>query len=224
MTTLFITGSGTDVGKTFVACGLLRTLPANLRVRCLKPVVTGFDETAARDSDPGRLLAACGLGVDAAAVAAISPWRFRAPLSADMAAAREDRCIVFDELLGFCRSAAGIDVTLVEGIGGVMAPLDERHTVLDWIEALDAVVVLVVGSYLGSLSHSLTAARAIVERRGRIAAIVVSQSEDEPVATDETAAVLRRFLPGTPVLCWPRHDESAAGELVGCVLAALKQA
>jgi dethiobiotin synthetase len=218
MASLFITGSGTDIGKTFVACRLIAALPAHLRIRCLKPVVSGYEPGRLQESDPGRLLAALGMPVDAANIARISPWRFRAPLSVDMAAAREGKSLPFADLIGFCQAETGSDLLLIEGVGGVMAPLDDRHTVLDWMAALQAPVVLVVGSYLGSLSHTLTAIRAIEARGLTIAAIVISQSADEPVATAETATTLRRFVGQLPVLGLPRHEDAGAEELAGVIL------
>jgi dethiobiotin synthetase len=213
MPTLFVTGSGTDIGKTHVCCRLLAALPAGLAVRCIKPVVTGFDPAAVATSDPGRLLAAQGRAIDAAGIAATSPWRFAAPISADMAAAREDRAIPFAELVEFCGPGDGTDLTLIEGIGGVMAPLDEQHTVIDWIEALAAPVLLVVGSYLGSLSHALTAFAVLRERGLDTVATVVSESARQPVPVAETAAALVRFLDPAPVSILPRDPTQNAAEL-----------
>ncbi len=237
MTTLFVTSSGTGIGKTFVCCRLLETLPRHLRVRAVKPVVTGFPEESApgtaagassgaavAESDSGRILRAQGLPLDANAIAATSPWRFRAPLSADMAAARERRMIDFDELVGFSRAPAGVDLNLVEGIGGVMAPLDGTHTVLDWIAALETRALLVVGSYLGALSHSLTAHGALTARGVPIAAIVVSQSAEAPVSTAETAASLERFVGATPVLGLPRDEKASAAVLAALVLKKIAKA
>jgi dethiobiotin synthetase len=217
MATVFITGSGTDIGKTFVCCRLLAALPAALKVRCIKPVVTGFDPSAVATSDPGRLLAAQGLPADDARLATTSPWRFRDPVSADMAARREDRSIPFAELVDFCRPPAGVDLNLVEGLGGVMAPLDAEHTILDLIEALNAAVVLVVGSYLGALSHALTAFEAIRNRSLPLLTTVISQSDSEPVPTAETAATLERFIAGTPLVVLPRDDNASAAELAALV-------
>jgi dethiobiotin synthetase len=209
VTTLFVTSSGTDVGKTFVAVQLLRELrAAGYRTRALKPVASGFDAATAADSDSGRLLAAQDLPPTAANVASITPWRFAAPVSPDMAAAREGRSIQLAELLAFCRTPAAADVTLIEGIGGVMVPLDAEHTVLDWIAALRAPVLLVVGSYLGTLSHSLTAAEVLRARGCAPAAVIVSESAAQPVPLDETVAALASFLRGTPVLGLPRGASS----------------
>lgn len=205
MTTLFVTASGTDVGKTFVAEQLLRELRAAGRsTLALKPVASGYDETRAADSDAGRLLAAQGLAVTAAAVAAISPWRFAAPLSPDIAASREGRSIPFAELVDFCRAPSAADVTLIEGIGGVMVPLDSAHTVLDWVAALRAPALLVAGSYLGTLSHTLTAAEALRARGCGPAAVIVSESAVQPVPLADTIGALERFVRGVPLFALPR--------------------
>jgi len=205
MATLFVTASGTDVGKTFVMLKLIDELrAAGRRVRALKPVASGFDAASVADSDTGRLLRAQGLPLDVRQLDAVSPWRFTAPLSPDMAAARERRVVPFAALVDFCRAGSDADVTLIEGIGGVMVPLDETHTVLDWIAAVGAPVLLVVGSYLGALSHSLTAACALESRRVGIAGVVVSESLQQPVTAEETANVLARFIAPTPVRVMPR--------------------
>jgi len=201
MTTLFITSSGTGIGKTFVTRQLIAELKAaGRRVRALKPVASGFDAADAEGSDTLQLLRALALEPTAANLDAVSPWRFAAPLSPDMAAARERRTIPFAALVAHCQAAGrGGDVTLIEGIGGVMVPLDYEHTVLDWIAALEVPTLLVVGSYLGTLSHSLTAAAALRARGVMIAGVVVSESEVEPVPTVETAAALARFITPVPV-------------------------
>lgn len=210
MTTLFVTASGTGVGKTFVCGRLVEELRGSWRLRVLKPVATGFDPADAAASDTGALLAAQGRAVDAAAIAATTPWRFRAPLSPDMAAAREGRSIELERLVEFCRPAPDDDLTLVEGIGGVMVPLDPSHTVLDWIAALDPLVWLVVGSYLGTLSHTLTALAALDAGGLAAGAVIVSESPEQPVAASETAAVLERFTGGIPIRVLPRPPPPAA--------------
>jgi dethiobiotin synthetase len=205
MTTIFVTSSGTDIGKTFVTLQLIAELEAvGKRVRALKPVASGFDAAAAGTSDSGLLLRAQGLDVTAANLDAVSPFRFAAPLSPDMAAARERRTIDWPALLRACRTVVDTDVTLIEGIGGVMVPLDAERTVVDWIAALEAPALLVVGSYLGTLSHTLTAAAALQSRGVRLAGIVVSESLGQPAPLEETVAVIERFLSPTPVQALPR--------------------
>src|SRR5262245_43386351 len=96
MTAAFITATGTDIGKTFVTRGLIKHLRAQGRtVSALKPVVSGYEPAEAAGSDPGLLLAALGREVTEDTIADISPWRYAAPLSPHIAAAREGRTIEF---------------------------------------------------------------------------------------------------------------------------------
>lgn len=204
----FITATGTDSGKTFVAEGLARALRVQGRqVRALKPVMSGYDETAALDSDAGRLLSACGLHVTKQNVAAVSPWRFVAPLSSDRAAALEGRSIDFDALVGWCRAECVLndDAILIEGVGGVMAPLDARHTVRDWIAALGLPAILVAGTYLGAIGHALTALSALREVGVRPAILVVNESAGG-IGIDDTLASLVPHIGGVETFALRRDD------------------
>lgn len=211
------------MGKTFVTAGLARALRRKVSaVRVLKPVISDFSPETADESDSAVLLRALGREPTLENIEDISPWRFAAPLSPDMAAAREGRVIDFDGLVDFCRAAntANPDYTLIEGVGGVMVPLTETHTVLDWIAALDIAALVVVGSYLGTLSHTLTALAAMRGRGVAVAGIVVSESEDQPVPLAETAETLARFAPDIPIQTVPRStlDDPAFERLVDLVV------
>lgn len=210
MSTVFVTASGTGVGKTLLTTLAIEQLGSRgVNVDALKPVVTGFEPGDAAASDPGRLLAALGRPVDAAELDRISPWRFRAPLSPDMAAAREQRSIPFDALVDFCRRRPPGALRLIEGVGGVLVPLDDAHTVADWIAALGVPAVLVTGSYLGAISHTLTAYESLRSRAIPVRSIVVSASDDEPVPTEETARTIERFCQPVPSYVLPRLGPSA---------------
>ena len=207
MAAYFVTSTGTDVGKTFVTAGLIRHLRVGgAAVDALKPVVSGYDSSVVETSDPAVLLGALGRPVRADEVERIAPWRFRAPLSPDLAAARESRAIDFDHLIDFSRAAIdGTRGTLfIEGVGGIMVPLTGEHTVLDWMAALGIPLVLVVGGYLGTISHTLTALDVLRQRRLAVAAIVVSESERNPVELEDTVASIGRFAGGVTVIGLPR--------------------
>jgi dethiobiotin synthetase len=216
MSAVFVTASGTGVGKTWVVSSLVRQLRARgADVRALKPVITGFDAASAERSDSGMLLAALGLPCEPEQLDRISPWRFAAALAPDMAAAREQRRVPFAALVEYCREAAACGTTLIEGVGGVLVPLDEEHTVADWIAAVGAPAVLVAGSYLGAISHALTAFEALWLRRIPVRAIVVSESEDRTVDTAATARTIERFCRGVPVCALPRaYDPGDMPDLV----------
>ena len=213
MTAYFVTGTGTDIGKTYVVAGLLRAAAAAGRpARAIKPVMSGYDPADPAGSDAGALLQAMDLPVTARNVDAISPWRYAAFLSPDMAAARENRQIDFAEVVTFCEEAiaAAAGLMLVEGAGGAMVPLNGTQNIRSLIVTLGLPVILVGGSYLGTISHTLATAEALSSRGIAIAAVVLNESAVSPAPMDETAATIRRFLPFTPIRTIPRHANEAA--------------
>ena len=212
MSAIFVTATGTDIGKTFVTSGLIRYLRGQGKaVAALKPVVSGFTMEAAAASDPGQLLGALGEPVTEATIARLSPWRFTAPLSPDMAAAREGKGLPYGDILAFCRRAmadAG-GTLLIEGVGGVMVPLDARHTVLDWMADLSLPTILLAGSYLGTISHTLTALAAMAGRGLVPAVLAINHTGDSPVPLAETAETIARFAPTLPIVTIPRDARDA---------------
>jgi dethiobiotin synthetase len=217
----FITATGTDLGKTWVAAGVAQACrERGVAVRALKPVMSGYDATKPQASDAGVLaekVMRSGIQPDGAGdtVADIAPWRFAAPLSPDRAAALEGRGIDFDELVGWCR--AEIERTpgllLIEGIGGVMVPLDARHTVRDWIAALGVPTLLVAGTYLGALSHTLTALAALREAGIMPAAIVVNESAGSPGGVEDAIASLEPHVGGIALIILRRDDAAGLARL-----------
>jgi dethiobiotin synthetase len=173
-------------------------------VRALKPVITGFDDGAAAESDPAILLGAMGENVGPGTIAAIAPFRYRAPLAPLMAARLEGRELDFAALVDFCRSEQERGgALLIEGVGGVMVPLAGAKTVLDWIAALECPAILVCGSYLGTLSHTLTALEALARRGTEVLGIAVSESAGAGVGLEETSRVLGE-LTARPTFALPR--------------------
>jgi dethiobiotin synthetase len=212
MTAIFVSATGTDVGKTFVTAGLVRhLLKDGSAVDAIKPVVSGFDPTAIEASDPGALLAALGRPLTIEEAERISPWRFAAPLSPDMAARREGRAIDFGAVTDFCRAAmaARRGHLLVEGIGGIMVPLDASHTVLDLITQLRLPLLLVAGTYVGTISHTLTALQVLTRRNLDVAAVIVSESQDSAATLDDTVATIARFSDSIDVVGIPRLADAA---------------
>ena len=224
MSAIFVTSTGTDIGKTFVTAGLIRHFRRQGGlVSALKPVISGFDENRPEHSDPAILLSALGRSGKLDAITEISPWRFRAPLSPDMAARREGKSIDFKALVDFCSQAVAFrpDLLFIEGIGGVMVPLDSRHTVLDWIVALRVPLLLVAGSYLGAISHTLTALDVMLRHRLDVAAVVVSETEGSAVPLNETVAAIARFAAPIPVAELARIPAGRTEEAAFARIAAL---
>ena len=88
-----------------------------------------------------------------------------------------------------------------------MVPLDNTHTVLDWIIALHAPVLLIVGSYLGTLSHTLTALGMLKANSITVAGIVVNESLTQPIPAQETANTISRFSHNIPITVLPRVNK-----------------
>ena len=142
MKPIFITGIGTDVGKTVVAAIVTEALGAVY----WKPVQAGFDQGTDTEWVAGRLSRPRVL---------TEAYKLAFPASPHIAARREGIVIS----LGKIAEAMPADRPLViEGAGGLMVPLNEQEFVVDLIRRLDARVVLVSRNYLGSINHSLLTA------------------------------------------------------------------
>lgn len=197
MSAYVVTSTGTGVGKTFATCAMLHAARLNGRTaRGYKPIISGWDD-ADGESDTANIIRARGSGQT---VDEVSPWRFAAPLSPHRAAALENKEIDFDALLDWSRARIGGDgLTLIEGVGGVMVPLTNNHTTLDWMAALGLPVILVVGSYLGTISHTLTAMHALRARALSVAALIMSETHGSATTLDEAMAGLLPMIDDIPL-------------------------
>lgn len=216
MKTVFIAGAGTDVGKTWVTAALARALRvAGASVGVFKPVASGYDPAHPEESDAGRLLAALGRDPTPENIHDVCPLRFAEPLSPPAAARREGVTLAFETLAESCRAriaAGGVDVLLIEGVGGLMSPLTDETTGLDLMTALGVPAVLVGGTYLGGISHLLTAYEVLKARGLPIAALVASESPPPAPGFTETVADMRRFVGETPLFAAARgHESGIAG-------------
>jgi dethiobiotin synthetase len=216
MTALFISATGTDVGKTFVACALIRALRRQKRaVDAFKPVLSGFD--GPDGSDAARLLEA--LGRPLTDIDRMSPLRFTAPLAPPSAARAEGHALTLSDLAARCRErmAETEGLLLIEGAGGIMSPLAEGATNLDLAVELGLPILLVTGSYLGAVSHTLTALEAIKARKLVVAALVVSESEGDQPALSEITDALQTFAAAIPTVTAPRGKTWDASNLLPLV-------
>lgn len=210
--TLFVTGTDTGIGKTRVACALLRAFATRgVRVAGMKPVAAGATRTpeGPRNADALALMASSSGPV---AYGVVNPFVFTPPIAPHLAAA-EARVRIDLGHIGRCHAelAARHDVVIVEGAGGLLVPLDERHSFADLARMLGAPVLLVVGMRLGCLNHALLTAEAI-ERRGLpFAGWVGTALDPDFERPDANTAVLRERMIAP---CWGtlahRPDGAAA--------------
>lgn len=206
MTAIFITATGPDVGKTLVVASLIRHLrQLGHAVDAIKPIVSGYEPAQAAASDPGALIAALGLPFSPESIDRTSPWRFRAALSPDLAARLEGRSINVDAVIAYCKTAVERrrDVLLIEGVGGIMEPLDDHRTILDVMMALGLPLILVTGSYRGAVSHTLTALDSLLRRDMHVLSTIVSETPGSKLALDDVVAAISHFT--EPVIGLPRQ-------------------
>ena len=205
MTAIFITATGTDVGKTQVVASLIRQFRQMGRsVEAVKPIVGGYDPAQAAASDTGILISALALPFSPESIDRVSPWRFRAALSPDLAARQEERTIDVDAVVAFCQNAITErrDILLIEGVGGIMVPLDGHRTILDVMMALQLPLILVTGSYRGAISHTLTALDSLFRRDMNVLATIVNETAGSPLLLDDVVSSIARFT--APVIGVPR--------------------
>jgi dethiobiotin synthetase len=213
LTAIFITATASDVGKTFVAASLIRHLrDMGRQVDAIKPIVEGYDPAQAAASDPGVLLAALGLPFSPEAIDRIAPWRFRAAISPELAARHEHRGIDVDQVLAYCETAIDRrrDILLIEGVGGIMVPLDAERTMLDVMMALRLPLILVTGSYPAAISHTLTALDSLFRREMSVIATIVSETPGSAVPLEDVVETIARYT--DPVIGVPRQPRHVAPE------------
>lgn len=175
----FVTGTDTRVGKTMVAAALAAALAArHVRVRAFKPVITGLDEDRAagwpRDHE---LLGA----VTGQAPEEVAPVRFGPAVSPHLAAELAGRPIDFDALMSCAREAgSGVDVLIVEGVGGLLVPLTPGHCVRDLAAALELPLVIAARPELGTINHTLLTLEAARAANLRIAGVVLTPWPEGP--------------------------------------------
>ncbi len=200
MSQFFISGIGTDVGKTFVTSALLHQAP---QYRAIKPILSGYE--AVSGSDAGELLEAMRQMPSEAAGAAISPFRFKAPLSPHLAAAKEGKQISPKALLSYCHQEIKKHPDLlIEGAGGLMVPITPDWLMIDWMRELKLPVILVASSYLGAINHTLLSLQALEKADLKLHALVISQSE-QCAGLEDTIQSIAPFMPkGASVISVPR--------------------
>ena len=160
---VFVTGTDTGIGKTVAACALLRVYAAGaLRAVGMKPVASGLAPGAASNDDVAALAAAGNVD---APLRSRNPYVFAPAIAPHLAARQAGVRIELATIAAAYRELAGrADRVVVEGAGGALAPIDDRHDMLDIASTLDLPVVLVVGMRLGCLNHALLSALAIRAR------------------------------------------------------------
>jgi len=198
---LFITGTDTGVGKTLVACGLAALLrESGYKVGVMKPAETGCEE---RDGKPFpqdayllKEVSGCSEPVEK-----ICPYRLRDPLTPSMAAEREGVKIdisLLEKIYG--EISSNHDITLVEGAGGLLAPILPSYTYADLARLLKLPLLVVAANRLGVINHLLLTLEHASCRGLRVLGYVFNRLDAQPSLAADTNREALLSLTAVPCL------------------------
>jgi dethiobiotin synthetase len=190
---LFVTGTDTGVGKTVVAAAIVAALAARgVRVRALKPVITGLDEPADADWPPDHELLARVAGC---APEAVALRRYGPPVSPHLAAALACRPVNAARLIEEIRATADqADMVVVEGAGGLLVPLGEDLDIRGLALALGLPLVIAARPGLGTINHTLLTLEAARHVGLAIAGVVLTPWPASPSMIERSnLATLQRL-------------------------------
>jgi dethiobiotin synthetase len=205
---LFVTGTDTGVGKTYVARALLRAhVAAGRRAVGMKPVAAGVAKGSPVNAD---VIALADAGNVEAPLADRNPYAFGPATAPHIAAAAAGVAIDLATIeAAFRRLAMRADVVIVEGAGGALVPLGARDDMLDIPRRLGLPVLLVVGIRLGCLNHALLSEQAVRARGLRLAGWIANVIDPGMPMRDENVGTLALRL-AAPCVATVEHGGAAA--------------
>ena len=200
---LFVTGTDTGVGKTYLAAAIVRDLRARgVRAGAYKPACSGSErgpDGGTRWADVDALAGALGPGAD---VERVCPQRFHAPLAPPVAAREEGRAVDAGLLRAGARWWEGrAEALIVEGAGGLLSPLAESESVADLAAELGFPLLVVARLGLGTINHTLLTVEAARRRGLRVAGVVLNDVDPQRTGPERASnpSELARRCPA-PVL------------------------
>jgi dethiobiotin synthetase len=202
---LFVTGTGTEVGKTVVAAVIARTLAAEGQtVHVFKPAVTGLDEAV--ETDHALLRRASGSNQSDEEIA---PYRYGPPASPHLAAELAGEEIDPERLRQAARAAAeGSDALVCEGVGGLLVPLSPTYLVRDLAADLGHTLVVVASPGLGTINHTLLTLEAARAAGLEVSAVVLTPWPGQPTEIEASNRETIARLGGVEVLTLPQLNLS----------------
>lgn len=205
----FITGTDTEIGKTFVTAALLRAFAQQgLRTLGMKPVAAGAEiiDGVWHNEDVAQLIAASTVKAPQEIVA---PYLMQTPAAPHIVAKLEQVQIDVQHIANCYQQAREVaEVVIVEGVGGYVVPLNETTSAVDMALALNLPVILVVGMRLGCINHALLTAQAIAASGLHLAGWVANTVDAEMQFFEENVQTLKQGLPAPCLGVIPRLTAS----------------
>ena len=212
---IFVTATDTGVGKTFVAAGLARALKAQgVNVGVMKPIASGGTRTSGGlvSDDALQLAEAIGSPDE---LSLVNPVCFEAPLAPLVAARLEGEHVDLGLVWrAYETLAARHDFLVVEGVGGLLVPIDEGATVLDLITMFRLPALVVTRPTLGTINHTLLTVRYAREHGVAVVGLVINaaQPDEQPQAVETNPAILEEWA-RAPILANFAHDPDPAAHV-----------
>lgn len=217
MKSYFITGTDTGIGKTCFAAGLaLAMKKSGIDVGVMKPFATGTPQKTGYQSEDVQVLTdASGTKDDESLV---NPYFFPIPVSPYMAANKMKVTIDIKTVLDRFEKLQSVhDVMLVEGIGGIMTPLLKDYCVADLIKDMNLEALIVTGSRVGTVNHTLLTCDACKKYGIKAKGIIINNFDSAGYVVDELAADLTN-LSGLDVLCSIPHLDLCSADKISKLL------
>lgn len=202
MNRIFVTGTDTGVGKTFVSCLIAKTLrEAKIDVGVIKPIETGCKEKN------GVLVPSDGLALKNASesnapIEKIVPYRFRTPLSPFMSSVLERKKISISKIKKTCSEIfKRHSLTIIEGAGGLLVPITKNYTYLNLIKDLKLDVIVVAQNKLGVINQLMLTLFCLRQNGIKPVLVILNNlSYKKGLAEKTNMRVLQRLIPGIPIL------------------------
>jgi dethiobiotin synthetase len=193
---LFVTGTDTNVGKTYISAGLLRALKKmGYATIGIKPVSSGgfWYQKQLYNQDALDLLEAASIRLD---YQHINPFVFEPPIAPHLAATNIETPLSVHQLNMKLQHAFNFpcDIQLIEGAGGWMLPLNQHETMADFVHAYQMPVLLVIGIRLGCINHALLTYHAIKQKNLSVIGWVANGIEKDILALEGILSTLKHYL------------------------------
>ena len=194
---IFITSTGTNIGKTYCTVEILKEmLHRKVLFNAYKPILSGFNIYNIKDSDSYKILKTNNKEPKIEDIKEISPWLFEKPIAPSIAAKKENKSLKYNDVLEWCLKKSDNNIiNIFEGAGGLLVPIEKIKTILDLMKDLNSKVVLVVGNYLGSVSHTLSAIQNLQHANLQIINIIINKNiNNDDIDIKDTESLLRSSI------------------------------
>ncbi|MBT4836838.1 MAG: dethiobiotin synthase [Methylococcales bacterium] len=192
----FVTGTDTDVGKTFVSVQMINYfVQQGLRVAGMKPIASGAIQTSEgwQNEDAQQLIDASNVELP---YQQVNPYLFHPPIAPSIASKQVNQQISLQKIQQYYQAVQQqADVTLVEAVGGWKVPVNDHETVCDMAVKLQLPVILVVGLQLGCINHAILTEQAIIQSGMKLLGWIANEAKPQQgFNVDDNVTELRHYL------------------------------